>query len=141
MDLKAMATQMLMAKLGSSLGGGDSNAIGNALSGLLGNDDGDESSDLDLGSIVSKLSGGSGGIGGALQSWLGDGDNDDVSESDITSALGADKISAFAQQLGLDEGSAASGLKDLLPQLIDKNSSGGSLLSGALGGLAKNLFK
>ena len=138
MDLKAMATQMLMAKLGSSLGGGDSNAIGNALSGLLGGDDGNDS-DLDLGNIVSKLSGG--GIGGALESWLGDGDNDDVSESDITNALGADKVSAFAQQLGLDEGSAASGLKDLLPQLIDKNSSGGNLLSGALGGLAKNLFK
>lgn len=139
MDLKGMATQMLMAKLGSSLGGGDSNVIGNALSGLLGNDDNDDN-DIDLGSIVGKLSGG-GGVAGALQSWLGDGDNDDVSESDITNALGADKVSAFAQQLGLDEGSAASGLKDLLPQLIDKNSSGGNLLSGALSGLAKNLFK
>lgn len=139
MDLKGMATQMLMDKLGSGVGGGDSNAIGDALSGLLGKDDDNAGNDLDMGNIVSKLGGG--GIGGALQSWLGDGDNDDVSESDITNALGADKISAFAQKLGLDEGSAASSLKDLLPELIDKNSSGGNLLSGALGGLAKNLFK
>jgi len=134
MDLKSIATQMLMAKLGGSVGGGDESAVGNALSGLLG---GNQNDDLDLGALVSKFSGGD--LGGALQSWLGDGDNEAVSASAITDALGQDKVAQFAEQLGLDQESAASGLQDLLPQLIDKNSSGGSL-TGVLGGLASKLF-
>ena len=131
MDLKSMAIQMLMAKLG----GGDENAMGSALSSLLGgggNDDG-----IDVGGLVEKFSGGD--MGSALQSWLGDGDNDSVSAEQVTGALGADKVSQFAQQLGIGEEEAAGGLSDLLPQLIDKSSSGGSLMEGVLGMAAKFL--
>ena len=43
----------------------------------------------------------------------------------------------FAASLGTDTGTAASGLADVLPQLMDKASSGGSLLdaAGGVGGL------
>ena len=53
--------------------------------------------------------------------------------------FGSDKISEFASKLGLSEDEAAGGLSEALPQLVDKASSGGSLLesmggiSGALG--------
>ena len=47
-----------------------------------------------------------------------------------------------ASQLGTDEGSLLDGLKDALPQMVDKASSGGSLLDsvGGLGGLAKKFL-
>ena len=59
--------------------------------------------------------------------------------------FGSDKISEFASKLGLSEDEAAGGLSEALPQLVDKASSGGSLLesmggiSGALG-MAGKLF-
>jgi uncharacterized protein YidB (DUF937 family) len=59
--------------------------------------------------------------------------------------LGADKISEFASKLGLSNEEAAGGLSEALPQMVDKASSGGSLLdsiggiSGAVG-LAGKLF-
>ena len=132
MDIKSMAVQMLMAKLG----GGDSNAIGSALSGLLGG--GSDDDGLDVGGMVEKFSGGD--TGDAVKSWLGDGDNAAVSGDQVKNALGADKVSQFAQQLGIGEEEAAGGLSDLLPQLIDKSSSGGSLLGGVMG-MASKLLK
>jgi uncharacterized protein YidB (DUF937 family) len=59
--------------------------------------------------------------------------------------LGTDKISEFASKLGLSNEEAAGGLSDAIPQIVDKASSGGSLLdsfggvSGAIG-LASKLF-
>lgn len=132
MDLKSMAIQMLMQKMG----GGDEGAMGSALSSLLGG--GDNDSDLDIGGLVGKLTGGD--MGGALQSWLGDGDNEAVSAEQVTSALGADQVAEFASKLGIGQDEAAGGLSDLIPNLIDQNSSGGDLLGG-LAGMASKLFK
>ncbi len=132
MDLKSMAIQMLMQKMG----GGDEGAMGSALSSLLGGGGGD--SDLDIGGLVGKLTGGD--MGGALQSWLGDGDNEAVSAEQVTSALGADQVAEFASKLGIGQDEAAGGLSDLIPNLIDQNSSGGDLLGG-LAGMAGKLFK
>lgn len=131
MDLKSMAIKMVMEKLG----GGDENAVSGALGSLLG---GGADGDLDLGGLVGKFAGGD--LGGALQSWLGDGDNEAVSADQVTNALGADKVSEFAQQLGIGQEEAGGALSDLLPNLIDQNSSGGDLLGG-LAGLAGKLFK
>lgn len=131
MDLKSMAIRMVMDKLG----GGDENAVSGALGSLLG---GGGDGDLDLGGLVGKFAGGD--LGGALQSWLGDGDNESVSADQVTSALGADKVAEFAQQLGIGQEEAGGALSDLLPSLIDQNSSGGDLLGG-LAGMAGKLFK
>lgn len=52
--------------------------------------------------------------------------------------FGSDKISEFASKLGLSEDEAAGGLSEALPQLVDKTSSGGSLLE-SMGGLSDAL--
>ncbi|MFK7916298.1 MAG: YidB family protein [Pseudomonadales bacterium] len=123
MDLKSMAIKMAMEKMG----GGDEGVLGSALGSLLGNSNDDDG--FDLGGLAQQFTGG--GLGNALQSWLGDGDNDSVSGEQVTNALGADKIAGFAQQLGIGQDEAASKLSDLLPDLMDKSSSGGSLLGNA----------
>jgi len=51
----------------------------------------------------------------------------------VQTLLGSEQLSAFASQIGTDSGSAAAGLAELLPQLIDKSSAGGSLLEAAGG--------
>lgn len=132
MDIMKLATQLLASKLGGSSGGnGDlvQSVIGNLLGGS-----GDKG--LDLGSLVGNLEGG--GLGDIAKSWLGDGDNAEISSSQLEGLLGSDKIKEAASQLGTDEGSLLSGLKDMIPQVVDKSSSGGSLLDsvGGLGGLA-----
>ena len=53
----------------------------------------------------------------------------------------SDKIAEMASKLNTDEGSLLDSLKDALPQIIDKSSSGGSLLSAeGLMGMAKKFF-
>ncbi len=131
MDLKDMATQLLASKLGSS---GNTGALGDAIEKLIG-----EGNQMDLPGMLSQLNGG--GLGDALQSWLGDGANSAISGAQLAGALGQDKISAFAKAVGIDNDTAGNALADALPQLIDKNSSGGNLLSslGGLSGLASKL--
>ena len=78
------------------------------------------------------------GMGDVADSWLGDGDNADISPDQLKDVLGADKISAAAAELGTDEGSLLEGLREAVTQMVDKSSSGGSLLDslGGLGGVA-----
>jgi len=133
MDLKNLAMGMLSKKLG-----GNSDAIGGAMDGLLGGGD-----KMDLGSLVSGLQ--EKGLGSVAESWLGDGENQEISAEQLKDVLGEEKVAAAAEKLGTDEGSLLDNLKDTLPQMIDKSSSGGSLLDsvggiGALGGIAKKLF-
>ena len=137
MDLKQMATQMLMSKLG---GNADSGAAQSAIDNLLGGDDGGSP----LAGLVEKFSGGE--LAGAAKSWLGDGANEAVSADQIKSALGSGQVADFASKLGIDQGQAAESLSDFLPDLIDKTSRGGELLESVgglkgLGGLASKFFK
>lgn len=138
MDIMQMAASLASEKLGMDL---DPNAMGSALSGLLANDAGD----FDLGGLAAKMAS-SGELGGVLSSWLGDGANDAISAESLSSVLGSDKIAAFAQQVGIDSDAAAGGLAEIIPQIMDKSSSGGSLLDMAGGaegllGAAKSFFK
>ena len=111
-----------------------------AFSGLTGGSGG---KGFDLGSLLSMMN--SGGLGDIAKSWLGDGQNAAVSSDQVTNLLGSDMISQFASKLGLTNEEAAGGLSEALPQIMDKASSGGSLLdsiggvSGAIG-LASKLF-
>lgn len=127
MDLMKLGTELIMNKLG---GNTDENGTMSALSGLLGGSDGG----LDLGSLVSSMTESSGGLGGLVSSWLGDGDNDAISGSQIKDLFGGDKVAEFAGKLGVDEDSAADSLAEAVPQMVDKGSSGGSLLD-AVGGI------
>ena len=141
-ELLKMGAQLFINsnKSGDAGSGLDVANLASAFSGLAG---GSSSGGFDLGSLVSKMN--SGGLGDSAKSWLGDGGNAPVSPEQVTNLFGADKISQFASNLGLSNEEAAGGLSDALPNMMDKASSGGSLLdsiggvSGAIG-LASKLF-
>ena len=135
------ATFINSNKSGNAGSGLDIGTLISAFSGLAGG--GGSNAGIDLGSLVSKMD--TGGLGTVAKSWLGDGNNEAISPDQITSMFGSDKISEFASKLGLSKDEAAGGLSEALPQMVDKASSGGSLLdsmgglSGALG-MAGKLF-
>jgi len=132
MDMMKIATQLLMSKLTGSAGG-NSDMVTSVIGKLLGGSGG---SGIDLGSLVGNLK--DQGLGDVADSWLGDGDNAEISADQIESMLGSDKIQEAASALGADQGELLDGLKNMLPEVVDKSSSGGSLLDsvGGLGGLA-----
>jgi uncharacterized protein YidB (DUF937 family) len=137
MDIVALGTQLLNDKLGAGL---DPDTVTSALSGLLGDGQGS----VDLAGLASKMSQ-SGDLGSLVNSWLGDGANSPISAESIMGLLGEGGIEKFAGLLGTDTASATQGLADVIPQMMDKASSGGSLLDsvGGLGGLmdaAKSLL-
>ena len=131
---KVFSESKLSGDAGSNL---DLSALGNALSELTGKEG------IDFGSLVNGFN--NGGFGEIVNSWLGDGDNQPINVEQLSKVIGTDKLSEFASKLGLSAEEAAGGLTDALPQMIDKASSGGSLLEsfggleGAIG-FAKKLF-
>jgi len=116
MDIMKLATGMLAQKLG-----GNNAALSGALNSLLGS-----GNKADLGSLVSGLQ--QKGLGNVAESWLGDGENQEISAEQLKDVLGSEKVSAAAAELGTDEGSLLESLREAVPQLVDKSSSGGSLL-------------
>ena len=129
-----LGTQLLMSKLSSGTNA-DSSAVQNALGSLMGNGE-----TPDIGSLLSGLQ--SGGLGDIAKSWLGDGDNAPISADQVRNVVDGSKLSKLASVLGTDEGSVLSGLQEAMPQMVDKASSGGSLLDsiGGISGVA-NLAK
>ena len=138
-DIIQIGAQLFQSKLDKDGDGIDIGDIVSALTGLVSGDDGN----VDMGSIMSSLN--AGGLASLAASWLGDGDNEEIAPEQVKDIFGGDKISEFASKLGLDEDSALSGLTSAIPAIMDKSSSGGSLLdsiggiSGAIG-LASKLF-
>jgi len=133
MDLMSIGTKLLMNKLG----GGSSSLMTSALGGLLGG--GSKDGGIDLMGLVSKMQGTStsNSLTDLAGSWLGDGDNASASHGQLREMFDGDQISAFASKLKVDESTALDGLSAALPSMIDKGSSGGSLLDsvGGVGGL------
>lgn len=126
MDLMNLAQGLIAKKLG-----GSNPAIGGVLNSLIGGGD-----KADLGGLLSGLK--EKGLGDVAESWTGDGENAPISAEQLKDVLGAEKVTAAAAELGTDEGSLLDSLKDAIPQMVDKGSSGGSLLDkvGGIGGLA-----
>lgn len=125
----------LSGEAGSKL---DIDSITSALSGLMAS-----GGDVNLGSLMENLN--NSGLSDIAKSWLGDGANQTISPEQISSAMGSDQISQFASKLGISVEEAAGGLSDAVPQVVDKASSGGSLLESIGGvegaiGLASKLF-
>ena len=136
MDIIAIGTQLLNERLGLSV---DADTIASAVRSLLGDGDGN----IDLAGLASRMAGGN--LDAILQTWLGDGDNAPVSAQDILGLFGQGQVSEFASTVGTDTDSAAAGLADVLPRLMDQASSGGNLLdslggAGGLLGAAKSLL-
>lgn len=136
MSLLQMAAQLFLDKSGGSTGL-DVGTVGSALNNLLPGD----GNDLNIGALVSQF--GSGDLASMVGSWLGDGDNDSITGTNIIDALGSDKVASFASELGIDTNKASEGLAGMIPELINKNSSGGSLLDsvGGAGGVASLVGK
>jgi len=131
---------MLLQKLSGQGANVSEGAAQSALQKLLPTSGGD----LDVSSLVSSFMGGGGGVAALAKSWLGDGANESISPQNILGMLGESKVQEFAGELGVDADTAASGLSDMIPNLIDKASSGGSLkqniTSSLMSGLAKKFF-
>ena len=137
MDLMELGAQLLSETMG--LQGDNSNVIG-ALTKLLGDGQGN----IDLAGLASKMAA-NGNLGNIVSSWLGDGANSSISAQDILGLLGEGNVADFASSLGADTGTAAQGLSQVLPEIMDKASSGGNILEslGGAGGLlsaAKSLL-
>ena len=135
MDIMQLGAQLLKDQLGERAGQVDLGAAMNALGGGNG---------LDIGNIVGSMMS-NGNLQGMVSSWLGDGDNDTMDVSQLGDIFSSEQVASFAEKLGLDSASAAQLISQFLPMLIDKSSSGGSLLQ-SIGGLddvldfAKKIF-
>lgn len=132
MDLLKLGTQILMQQLGNKSDAPQSeNAIQDALGNLIGSGD-----KMDLGGLVKAAQGK--GLGELAASWLGDGANNTPTAEQTRQIVDDGDLGNLANALGADKGDLLNSLKDVLPQLVDKGSKGGSLLDsiGGLGGAA-----
>jgi len=126
MDIISIAQQLISQKLGSDI---DSDAITSGLQSLFGGNNGS----IDISNLVSSMSS-NGALGDILGSWLGDGENMPIDANSVSEMFSGDQLAGFASKLGLDSESASSLLADVVPNVVDQSSSGGSLLD-SIGGL------
>lgn len=140
MNITEIASKMFLEKMTGQGSDASLGTIQSALKHLLPTDGGD----INLSSLVGQFMG-NGGLASLAQSWLGDGDNMSLSADKVLDMFGESNVSNFANEVGMDTSSAASGLSDMIPDLIDKASSGGSLqqniTSSLISGLAGKFFK
>ena len=81
------------------------------------------------------------GLGDIISSWIGTGENLPISPEQIRQALGSGQIQQIAEKLGVSPDEASHALAEMLPQVVDKLTPGGSLESGDLLGQGLNLIK
>lgn len=137
MNLANMAAEIFIKQLGSKGSALKLDTVIDGIKQLLPSKGGD----IDIAALVQKFTSGGGGLAALASSWLGDGGNSSLSAADLLKVLGEGKVSEFAGKVGVETGTAASGLSDMIPQLIDKASSGGNLLEGLASGGAASLLK
>ena len=132
-SLLSIGASLIQGNSDDATSGLDTGAITDALSGLLG---GGEGGGLDLSAIMGNLMGSenAGGLMEAVSSWIGDGENAAIDPDQIGELLGSDKISAFADKLGLDMDSAKRALADALPEVVNQATpeGDGGMLDGLL---------
>jgi len=121
-DLLEIGAKMIQNNDDDSTTSLDLGDITSALGSILGNSDGEGG--VDIASIVSNFA--QNGLSDIVSSWLGDGDNAPVDANTLSNILGEDKISQFAEQLGISTESASKALADVLPSIIDKATSDNS---------------
>ncbi len=124
MDLLKIGATMIQNNNDDSTTGLDAGAIAGALGGLLGG--GSTSGGLDLSSIIGSLangeedSQGQGGLTDIISSWVGTDDNQPIAPEQVSEIVGEEKISHFAQELGISEDSARQALADALPEVVNQ---------------------
>ena len=131
-NLLQMGASLIQGNSDEATSGLDTSMIADALGGLLG---GGSEGGLDLSSIVANLAGGEDG-GSLLEtvtSWIGSGENAPIDPSQIEDLIGGDKISEFADKLGINVDSAKQALADALPEVVNRATEEGD--EGLLGNL------
>jgi len=131
-SLLSMGAGLIQSNSDDATSGLDSSTITNALSGLLG---GGAEGGFDLSSMLGNLAGGEGtsGLIETVGSWMGNGENASIDPSQIGDLLGSDKISEFADKLGISTDSAKQALADALPEVVNQATPEGD--NGMLDGL------
>jgi uncharacterized protein YidB (DUF937 family) len=81
------------------------------------------------------------GLSDQVNSWIGTGENQAVSGDQIKAALGDEQVDAIARQAGIEPTHASTGLAQLLPQIIDQLTPGGSVPSDDMLAQGINLLK
>lgn len=97
---------------------------------LLGSDENSDEEGTVLDTILSALK--EGGMEDKVDSWVGKGKNKSISEEDIEEVLDEDTIEMLCEKTGLEEETLMTGLKFILPIMVDKMSPDGELDSGGL---------
>ena len=124
---QSAATNPLLANSGAGSAAGGANGglgdLGSTLGGLGG-----------LGGLINAFQ--RNGMGDQMQSWIGTGQNMPISPDQLQQVLGQGTLGQIAQQLGLSPQASASGLSELLPQLIDRLTPNGQAPQGDLGDVA-----
>lgn len=123
--------QIALSMLANSGAGNTAGAAGAGLGGLGGAQQGDLGG---LGGLINAFQ--RNGMGDQMQSWIGSGQNMPISPDQLQQVLGQGTLGQIAQQLGLSPQASASGLSELLPQLIDRLTPNGQAPQGDLGNIA-----
>jgi uncharacterized protein YidB (DUF937 family) len=143
--LDSMLGSVVSQALGGSQGGGGQAALIQAVIGMLmgGNNQGAGAAAGGLGGLLDQFQ--RGGLGDVASSWVSTGQNLPISADQLSNVLGSDVIGQLARSAGMDQGSAAGALTQILPQLIDgltpngqvpqQGADLGSMLPQILGGL------
>lgn len=137
MDLLKLGTDLLVEQFQGKVSADNASS---ALLSLMG----DGAGGLDIGAIVAKIAS-NGQLSSMVSSWLGDGGNETINPNQLLDVFGSEKLSQFSSTLGQNQDNAIAGLSTMLPNLLDKSSSGGKLLEsvGGIGGalnMAKKFF-
>ena len=123
-----------MSLLGNLFGG----IAGNALSGMLGQSQGQGMLVNLLGGLIKQSGGISGlvqkfasaGLGDHASQWVAKGPNPPISGDQFTQVFGQQQVQQLAQQMGMQPHQAASGLAALLPGIVDQLTPDGHAVQG-----------
>ncbi|MBP8270633.1 MAG: DUF937 domain-containing protein [Sphaerotilus sp.] len=125
--LDSMLGSVVSQALGGGQGGGGQAALIQAVIGMLmggGNQSGGAAAG-GLGGLLEQFQ--RGGLGDVASSWVSTGQNMPISADQLSNVLGSDVIGQLARSAGMDQGSAAGALSQILPQLIDGLTPNGQL--------------
>ncbi len=132
-NLLSMGANLIQGNSDDATSGLDASAITDALGGLFG---GGEEGGFDLSALMGNLVGSenAGGLMETVSSWIGDGENASIDPDQVGELLGGDKISAFADKLGISVDSAKQALADALPEVVNQATpeGDGGMLDGLL---------
>jgi len=138
-----LLTQILGGLAGNALGGRDGQRRGGGMSPVLmallpvvlsmlsqrgRQGDGAAGGLGGIGDLIGQLT--QKGYGRQADSWIGTGPNEGLPPQAIDEVFGQDQLHRIAQQAGIGDDEARSGLSELLPDVVDHFTPGGSMPEG-----------